>query len=117
PAAPPNANDDPDSNRQPRLAFSIEGGGVVCRSCRAGEAGLVSVSHQALESLGELTKAWIDQPSSTELIRQRFEDAITRPSGIIIDELRELLSRILVRLLGRAPRMQPYVRALTTEKD
>jgi DNA repair protein RecO (recombination protein O) len=81
-----------------RIPFSAVAGGVLCKSCRVGQKGVVSLSAPVLRALGQLAGA--DGRQALEL------DA--RVQG----ELRAVLNHYWTHLLGHEPRMHRYLTAL-----
>ncbi len=78
-----------------RLAFSVVLGGVVCAACQPGQRerrSLSSAAWQALRALSESGEAW-----------QRDGTAATR------GEVRQLLGHYITFLMGRRPRLLPYL--------
>jgi len=76
-------------------AFSAAAGGVVCPACQAGKRDrrlLTQETWQALQALQESAQAW-----------QQTWSPATRA------ELRELLGQYVTYLLGRQPRLLPYL--------
>jgi DNA repair protein RecO (recombination protein O) len=75
------------------LVFSAAGGGVLCRACRERERDLRDVSPGAWQALRELTgESWreVDDPAARA-------------------EVRQLLGYYVTSLLGRRPRLLPYL--------
>jgi DNA repair protein RecO (recombination protein O) len=84
-----------------RVLFGQLAGGVLCRQCRGGQAKVVSLSRSALETLQKLAGA------GNECTGMAAENAAQ-------GELHGLLTHYIANLLGRPPRMQRYLRFLTT---
>ena len=80
-----------------RVAFGLIDGGVLCERCRVGKQQVASVSAGVLRTLGQLA----DPDSPTW---QRIEI-----SPRTLGELRGVLNRYLIHLLGNKPRMYPYL--------
>jgi DNA repair protein RecO (recombination protein O) len=80
-----------------RLAFAQIDGGVLCNRCRAGKKQVSMVSAGAIKTLAQLadleTQTW-----------QRMEI-----SPRILGELRGILNRYIMNLLGHKPRMFEYL--------
>lgn len=88
--------------QQTRLTFSLTGGGLVCPSCRVGQSQCISVRSDVIDSLDRLLHCETRQPIS-----------IAPP---MYGELRSLMNRYVQTLLGKVPRMQPYLpTAIRTE--
>ena len=85
-----------------RVAFGQLHGGVLCSRCREGKREVASVSAGVLRLLQQLA-----QPESRTW--QRL-DIPPQSRG----ELRGVLNRYLVHLLGRKPRMHQYLGTLTS---
>lgn len=110
-----------------RFAFSLEGGGIVCETCRVRQSGLVLVSAAAMACLDDL----LQQPESSQraVIRSetKSQDSSTDDAELTRDpvfplssmlprvvetsypELRGLISRYMQVLLGRNLRMQAHL--------
>jgi DNA repair protein RecO (recombination protein O) len=80
-----------------RVAFGQLDGGVLCRDCRTGKKQVASLSAGALRAMGQLAdptgRAW-----------QRLEIG---PRNL--GEIRGVLNSYITNLLGRKPRMYPYL--------
>jgi DNA repair protein RecO (recombination protein O) len=85
-----------------RVAFGQAHGGVLCGRCREGKKEVASVSAGVLRLMHELA-----QPDSRAWRRLEIDP---RSRG----ELRGVLNRYLMHLLGRKPRMHEYLGLLTT---
>lgn len=99
-----------------RVAFSIDGGGVVCAGCRPRQATLVLMSKSSVRTLGEL----LQSPGNTA---ESYREGVTserehvfplssllpRVHETSYPELRGLISRYMQSLQGRSLRMQPYL--------
>ncbi len=83
-----------------RIAFGQLDGGVLCEQCRAGKKQIVMVNAGVLKTMAQLaeqaTQAW-----------QRMEI-----NANILGELRGVLNRYLLNLLGHKPRMHEYLGVL-----
>ena len=78
-----------------RLAFSAAAGGVVCGGCQGGQRDRRPLSREAWEALRVLGESG---------------DAWRRPLGAGVRvELRQVLGGYLTYLLGRRPRLLPYL--------
>ena len=79
----------------PRLAFSAAGGGVLCHACQSSQRerrAISTASWQALRTLADSGDAW-----------QQLRDAALRR------EVRQVLDHYVTYLLGRRPRLLPYL--------
>ncbi|MFG0286741.1 MAG: DNA repair protein RecO [Rhodopirellula sp. JB044] len=102
-----------------KIAFSLDGGGVVCEACRARQSSLVLITPATLQSLDGL----LQKPSkaadentggaSPENTEQESDFPLTSllpwVSETSYPELRGLISRYMQSLLGRSLRMQPFL--------
>jgi DNA repair protein RecO (recombination protein O) len=81
-----------------RTPFGLIDGGVLCEACRVGKKQVAAVSAGVLRTMAQLAepdgRAW-----------QRLEIA-PRTLG----EMRGVLNQYLVHLLGRRPRLHPYLK-------
>ena len=80
-----------------RVAFGHLDGGVLCGNCRTGKRQVAAVSAGTLRTMAQLADAHGTNWSRME-INQRT-----------LGELRGVLNRYLVHLLGKKPRMQKYL--------
>jgi DNA repair protein RecO (recombination protein O) len=85
-----------------RVAFGLLDGGVLCPACRGGKTQVVSVHAGVLRTMSQLadpeSRAW-----------QRLEiDPRT------LGELRGVLNRYLIHLLGKKPRMHEYLGVMSS---
>lgn len=83
---------------EPHLSFSPSAGGVVCAGCRPDQREHFSISSECRRWLGELT-----QPGEPW---RRESSPATR------GELRRLLGSYITYLLGRRPKLLPYLASL-----
>jgi DNA repair protein RecO (recombination protein O) len=85
-----------------RIAFGLLDGGVLCPECRGGKTQVVSVNAGVLRTMSQLadprSKAW------------RHLEIEPR----ILGELRGVLNRYLIHLLGKKPRMHSYLGAMSS---
>lgn len=85
-----------------RVAFGLLDGGVLCPACRAGKTQIISVNAGVLRTMSQLadpeSKAW-----------QRLEI-----DPRILGELRGVLNRYLIHLLGKKPRMYEFLGAMSS---
>ena len=80
-----------------RVAFGALDGGVLCEDCRAGRRQVVSVSAGALRTMTRL--------ADTDAEAWRRIEIGSRT----LAQIRGVLNRYLTNLLGRKPRMHPYL--------
>jgi len=80
-----------------RIAFGMLDGGVLCDRCRGGKRQVVSVSAGALRTLSQLA-----DPKSGAWQRMELNPRT-------LGELRSVLNHYLIQLLGKKPRMHPYL--------
>ncbi len=85
-----------------RIAFGQVAGGVLCKRCRIGQRKVVLVTPNVVKSMRVFADAESDQ------WRDLNTDSQT------MGELRGVLNYYFAALLGRRPRMQPYLNALYT---
>ena len=83
-----------------RVAFGLLDGGVLCNRCRGGKKQLVLLSAGVLKAMAQLA-----DPDGHAWRRMEIDP---RSLG----ELRGVLNRYLVNLLGRKPRMHEYLGVL-----
>lgn len=80
------------------MAFAAGAGGVVCQKCRDAVPERISVSRGAVAVLNKL--------ATTPLIKvERL-----RISGTIARDVRKMLARLWMHIMGREPRMLKYLR-------
>jgi DNA repair protein RecO (recombination protein O) len=80
------------------LAFSAAGGGVLCRRCQAGKRdrqALSPAAWEALRGLAEPGESW--QQVAKQIVRG------------VHKEIRQVLDQYVTYLLGRQPRLSPYL--------
>lgn len=98
-----------------KLAFSLDGGGVVCETCRLRQSSLVLVSPAVLACLHDLSQPVESMQdvgstlNSEQEIRFPLGSLLPRVEKTSYPELRGLISRYMQVLLGRSLRMQPYL--------
>jgi DNA repair protein RecO (recombination protein O) len=79
-----------------RVAFGQLSGGVLCENCKHGKRQVASISGEALALLRQIAKD--ESPwSETQVDRSR------------LGEVRGLLNHYLANLLGKRPKMYPYL--------
>jgi DNA repair protein RecO (recombination protein O) len=81
-----------------RIPFGQITGGILCQSCRRGQAQVVSVSWPVIVVMRQLAAADVDV--STDL---------PEISKTVNGELRGLMNNYMSHLLGKAPRMIPFL--------
>lgn len=98
------------------LAFSIDGGGVVCSACRPRQASIVLLSKSAARTLDELLQSpgnaagrYAESDAGQREGIFPLSSMLPRVSETSYPELRGLISRYMQSLLGRTLRMQPYL--------
>ena len=90
-----------------KMAFSLEGGGIVCDSCRPSQSYLRLVSPKTIDLLERLV-----QPIPSQTLPGKpfpLFSLLPRVSETSYPELRGLVSRVMRHLLGRELRMQSYL--------
>lgn len=99
-----------------RVAFSIDGGGVVCANCRPRQTSLVLLSKAAVKTLSELLQSpriTADSYTENTTVEQEhvfpLSSLLPRVHETSYPELRGLISRYMQSLQGRSLRMQPYL--------
>jgi DNA repair protein RecO (recombination protein O) len=82
-----------------RVAFALAAGGIVCNACRSRQRQTISVRWGVIDEIKRL------QSPQTTL-----------PTGVrsdIYGELRSVMNRYIQTMVGRVPRMQPFLPAVT----
>jgi DNA repair protein RecO (recombination protein O) len=82
-----------------RTPFSQRAGGVLCKSCRAGQKQVISVSAGVLATMARLASPAADGATSAAIDPRTY------------GELRAVLNHYWSHLLGREPRMHRYLDA------
>jgi DNA repair protein RecO (recombination protein O) len=82
---------------EPRVAFGLLDGGVLCGRCRPGKRQVVSLSAGARELFRRFAEADTRACDGPQIDQRRF------------GELRGVLSHYLVNLLGKKPRLHAYL--------
>ncbi|MBB3206604.1 DNA repair protein RecO (recombination protein O) [Rhodopirellula rubra] len=106
--------------RKPKVAFSLDGGGIVCETCRPRQSSLVLISAATLECLDGLLQApEHDADEDTRIASMEgpieresvfpLRSLLPRVSETSYPELRGLISRYMQTLLGRSLRMQAFL--------
>ncbi|MGO8688949.1 MAG: DNA repair protein RecO [Thermoguttaceae bacterium] len=83
-----------------RVAFGQAEGGVLCPKCRAGKRQVIAISAGVLRTMAQLA----------DLQSQSWRRLEIDPRSL--GELRGVLNHYLLNLVGRKPRMHPYLGAL-----
>ena len=91
-----NLVDDVSQGTSHRYAFGLAAGGLICPECRPGQKFLVTFSGETLDALRVLNAAGTGW--------RRLE-----PSRPTLVSLRETLGGVMSHLIGRPPRMLPYL--------
>ena len=81
----------------PRVAFGRTAGGVLCKQCRPGKRNVISITREALLAMEQLADPDVDRWQSALLPRP------------LRGELRGLMGNYISNLLGRQPRLLPYL--------
>jgi DNA repair protein RecO (recombination protein O) len=77
------------------LAFSPATGGILCPDCRSSQRDAISLSHEAWRALQDLSAS---------------DDAWRRPMSLEVrSQLRNVLNHYVTYLMGRRPRLLPYL--------
>ncbi len=99
-----------------QVAFSIDGGGVVCGDCRPRQLSLVMLNRAAARSLAELLQpaGIVADPNNENDGGEKagvfpLSSLLPRVQETSYPELRGLISRYMQSLMGRTLRMQPYL--------
>ena len=77
-----------------RIPFGVLAGGVLCRQCRSGQRQVIGLRLETLNLLREYSS--VQEPA----------DLLPKEGR---GELRGLLNQFFANLLGRRPRMHPYL--------
>ncbi len=78
-----------------RLTFALLSGGIICQSCRASQRQTITVRRAVIEEIKRLQSPDTDLPTDVP--------------DHLYGELRAVLNRYIQSMLGRAPRMQPFL--------
>lgn len=78
-----------------RMPFALEGGGIVCLSCRPRQRSIVMVRRETIHLINEIQTA--DLATPIQIPKQYY------------GELRSVLNRYIQNVLGRLPRMQAFL--------
>lgn len=90
-----------------KIAFSLDGGGVVCDICRPTQSYLSLVSPKTIDLLERLVQPIQVKPQPGKPFP--LFSLLPRVTETSYPELRGLVSRVMRHLLGRELRMQPYL--------
>ncbi|MGC6444534.1 MAG: DNA repair protein RecO [Rubripirellula sp.] len=82
-----------------RTPFALEGGGVVCRSCRPRQRSIVMLRRETLELIAKLQH--LNQRSPIQIPTEFY------------GELRSVLNRYIQNIVGKLPRMQAFLPMMT----
>ncbi|TWT75069.1 DNA repair protein RecO [Allorhodopirellula solitaria] len=98
------------------VAFSVDGGGVVCAACRPRQASLVMLSHSAVQTLEELLQPLGETDDTSRQVALSEQDGVFPLSSLLprvgetsYPALRGFVTRYMQSLMGRMLRMQPYL--------
>jgi DNA repair protein RecO (recombination protein O) len=83
-----------------RVHFGLNEGGVICPDCRPGKQNIISLSSEGLELLLKLTDHTKTQSMKTK------EYSSNQPA---YPEIRRLVSKYILHLIGYPPRLQKYL--------
>lgn len=89
-----------------RVHFGLNEGGVICRQCRAGKQNVLSLSSEGLELLLELTTENIRGGASDEEQNKEKKQVSSHPA---YREVRKLVSKYILHLIGYPPRLHKYL--------
>ncbi len=82
-----------------RVNFGLNEGGVICPECRSGKQNIISVSSEAMELLLRLTNHDEEKEQGPNLLSNHPAYA----------EVRRLVSKYILHLIGYPPRLQKYL--------
>ena len=82
-------------SRERRTPFALEGGGVVCGSCRSRQRSILMIRSETMDFVRELQDPELQHPLIV--------------SEQIYGELRSLLNRYIQNVVGKLPRMQAFL--------
>ena len=85
-----------------RVQFGFRGGGLLCNACGPRNAATMSVPWPVIDTLTN----FLNQPAVPSA---SVGDHPLRLTAAVHDPLRSLINRTIEELLGRSPRMQPYL--------
>ena len=83
-----------------RVHFGLNEGGVICPDCRPGKQDIISLSSEGLELLLKLTD---DKKTNSTIHLENSSNAPAYP------EVRRLVSKYILHLIGYPPRLQKYL--------
>jgi DNA repair protein RecO (recombination protein O) len=82
-----------------RVTFALIAGGIVCSNCRSRQHQTISVRRQVIEELKRIQSPDASLP--------------TMVSRELYGELRAIMNRYIQTVVGRVPRMQPFLPSST----
>jgi len=83
-----------------RVHFGLNEGGVICPDCRLGKQNIISLSSKGLELLLKLTD---DKKTKSRMTVENLSNSPAYP------EVRRLVSKYILHLIGHPPRLQKYL--------
>ena len=83
-----------------RVHFGLNEGGVICPDCRPGKQNIISLSSEGLELLLKLTE---DKKTKSRIATEKSSNYPAYP------EVRRLVSKYILHLIGYPPRLQKYL--------
>ncbi len=87
-----------------RVPFALGTGGIVCANCKTKQRQIILLRKETIDELKRLTDVSTSYPVAV--------------AGPVYGELRQLLNRYIETVLGRVPRMQPFLpAAIRTEPN
>lgn len=86
-----------------RVHFGLNEGGVICPDCRPGKQNIISLSSEGLELLLNLTD------HKTKHQTKRTEPSENSSNHPAYPEVRRLVSKYILHLIGYPPRLQKYL--------
>lgn len=85
-----------------RVHFGLNEGGVVCHPCRAGKKNIITLSSEGLELLMKLSKYSDNNMDGSETNGVLANDRA-------FPEVRSLITKYILHLIGYPPRLQKYL--------
>ncbi|TWT71242.1 DNA repair protein RecO [Crateriforma conspicua] len=80
-----------------RLSFALDAGGLVCQTCRSRQQQVISLGRETVDILRGLFGLPLDVPQADPFASRHY------------GPIRTLINRYLQSLLGKSPRMMPYL--------